>query len=88
MPKKLIPIGSSTCEARVFCYMQSGELPRPPMVKYYFRCKASVVNKRVCYLTLKIIHTTIITTISILSSLFYNIYKLIYKSLQNSLFFT
>jgi len=51
--------------------MQSGEFPRPPMELCYFRCKASVVNKRVCHLTLKITYNTIIVRIMVLSSLFF-----------------
>jgi len=48
MPKKLIPIGSVVGGTRVY----RGEFPRPPMELCYLRCKASVVNKRVCHLTL------------------------------------
>ena len=40
------------------------------MELYYSRCKASVVNKRVCHLTLKITYNTIIVRITVLSSLF------------------
>jgi len=53
MPKKLIPIGSVVGGTRVY----RGEFPRPPMELCYLRCKASVVNKRVCHLTLKITYT-------------------------------